>query len=201
MSRDLAQRAHRRGERLPAAYWTAFENVCLPGRLDRLDLVVVGPSGVHVVARCASPAPAARGHAPGEVPGDVPADVTEAARRAATASQVLGILLPDRYRRAVTPAVRLDGQSEVGLSVAGVFTASPDVLRHAWLHGPRVLSTSEARAVAEALRAHLRPMPVPASPRRAGWRRHPRRWLGGVAGLAAAAAAVAADVPTPWGIG
>lgn len=195
MSRDLAQRApaYQHGERLPAAYWTAFENVCLPGRLDRLDLVVVGPSGVHVVARCPSPAPVGTGQVPGEV--------DEAARRAATSSQVLGNLLPDRYRRAVTPAVRLDGQSAVGLSVAGVFTASPDVLRHAWQHGPRVLSTSEARAVAETLRAHLRPMPLPVPPRRAGWRRHPRRWLVGVAALAGAAAAVAAGVPTPWGIG
>ena len=197
MSRDLAQRApaYQHEERLPAAYWTAFENVCLPGRLERLDLVVVGPSGVHVVARCPSPAdtPAASRHVPG--------DADEAAGRAATAALVLEDLLPDRYRRVVTPAVRLDGQAEVALSVAGVFTASPDVLRHAWQHGPRVLSTSEARAVAEVLRAHLRPMPLPPPARRAGWRQHPRRWLLGVAALAGAAAAVAAGLPSPWGIG
>lgn len=198
MSRDLAEQApaYRHAGRLPAAYWTEFENVCLPGRLDRVDLVVVGPSGVHVVASCPFPA-----HPRTATTSPTPTEIDESARRAATTSLAIAELLPPRYRRVVAPAVRLDGQTAVGLSVDGVFTASPDVLRHAWQHGPRVLSTSEARAVVELLRAHLRPMPLPPSPRRTGWRRHPRRWLVGAAALAGVGAAAAAGLPQSWGLG
>jgi hypothetical protein len=197
MSRDLAEPApaYQHGGRLPAAYWTEFENVCLPGRLDRIDLVVVGPSGVPVAAHHPPPA-----HVAGST-SDVPGDLDEAAHAAVACSRAVAELLPDRYRPVVTAAVRLNGRTAAGLSVGGVFTASPDVLRHAWQHGPRVLSTSEARVVVGLLRVHLRPMPLPPSPRRPGWRRHPRRWLIGAAALAGVAAAVAGGLPTPWGIG
>jgi len=178
MSRELARRgsAERRVEQLPAEYWTLLTRVRWPGRPDRcVDEVLVGPSGVHVVLhRAGRPASAATSGSEG-------ADLEEAAARAAAVALAVADLLPHRYRGVVTPALRLTDTDEVGFSVGDVFAASPGVLRHSWRHRARVLSTSEADAIADRLRARLEPFPVE-SPRSAAatWWKWRRLWLAGV---------------------
>lgn len=172
MSRSLTRRAApvRPIQALSTAYWTQLTNVRTPGRDDRIDLVLVGPSGVHVVTdRPGQPTPSATA-------ADAPADLDEAAGRAAEAAVAVADLLPDRYRHAVTSAVCLPGASEVGVSVGLVLAASPDVLQHTWRHQPRLLSTSEAATLATLLQARLQPCPVEAvTARGPWWRRRPRR--------------------------
>ena len=178
MSRELARRrsAERRVEQLPAEYWTLLTRVRWPGRPDRwVDEVLVGPSGVHVVLNRAG-RPTSTGTSASEG-----ADLEETAVRAAAVAVAVADLLPPRYRGVVTPAVCLTDTDEVGFSVGDVFAASPGVLRHSWRHRPRVLSTSEADAIADRLRARLEPFPV-ASPRSAAatWWKWRRLWLAGV---------------------
>jgi hypothetical protein len=178
MSRELARRgsAEQRVEQLPADYWTLLARVQSPGRPDRLvDEVLVGPSGVHVVLHRPAPPTST------ETSSSQGADLGEAAVCAGDAAAAVAELLPHRYRRVVTPAVCLNDTDEVGYSVGDVFAASPSVLRHSWRHGPRVLSTSEADAIADRLRARLEPFPVesPGSDA-ATWWRWRRLWLAGV---------------------
>jgi hypothetical protein len=178
MSRELARRgsAERCVEQLPAEYWTLLTRVRWPGRPDRwVDEVLVGPSGVHVVLHRPWPPTSTA------MSGSESADLEETAARAAAVAVAVADLLPHRYRRVVTPAVCLTDTVEVGFCVSDVFAASPGVLRHAWRHRSRVLSTSEADAIADRLRARLEPFPV-ASPRSAAptwWRWRPL-WLAGV---------------------
>lgn len=203
MRRDLARVGApvQHAEPLPAPYWTRLEDVRVPGTADRIDLVLIGPSGVHVVIdRPGQP------HAPSVVP-ETDADLERAAQRAAVAARAVADLLPPRYHHVVTSEVCLPGLSEAGVTVGTVFAASPDVLRHAWRHRPRVVSTSEAAVVARLLRHGLEPFPVePAAGRDAWWRRWPRGWvIGGAAaitGLAAggAAALVTTDLPALLGL-
>ena len=196
MSRELARRgsAERRVEQLPAEYWTLLTRVRWPGRPDRrVDEVLVGPSGVHVVL-----------HRPGRptstgTSSSEGADLEEAAVRAAAVAVAVADLLPHRYRTVVTPALCLTDTVDVGFSVGDVFAASPGVLRHSWRHRPRVLSTSEADAIADRLRARLEPFPVE-SPRSAaaarwGWR---RLWLAGVVTTTGVGAALAVAAAQPW---
>lgn len=178
----------RRRESLPAPYWTTFEDVRWPGSPDRrIDEVLVGPSGVHVVAHRGGTLPSPTG---GE-------DLHAAASRVAEAACAVAGLLPGRYRHVVTPAVCLTDTADTGLPVGDVFAASPGVLRHAWRHQSRVLSTSEAEAVTHHLRAGLEPFPqeLPPGSGSAAWRR--RLWLAGAVAAAGAAAAVAAT-SSPW---
>lgn len=171
------------GERLPATHWTLFTDVCWPGRPDlKIDEVLAGPSGVHVVMNRAR-----QPDASATVGGDDAAVETAAALAAAAASAV-GELLGQRYRRHAIPAVCLTGTVDLGVGVADVLVASPDVLRHTWRRLPRVLSTSEAADVAARLRARLEPFPVepPPAKRRWGWLR--RRRHAPVAGAGAAGA-------------
>jgi len=188
MSRELARRgsAERRVEQLPAEYWTLLTRVRWPGRPDRLvDEVLVGPSGVHVVLHRTG-RPASTGTSEG-------ADLEEAAVRAAAVAVAVGDLLPHRYRGVVTPAVCLTDTHEVGFSVYDVFAASPGVLRHSWRHRPRVLSTSEADAIADRLRARLEPFPVESPGSGAApWWRWRRLWLAGVLTTTTGAGAVLA---------
>ena len=194
MSRELARRrsAERRVEQLPAEYWTLLTRVRWPGRPDRwVDEVLVGPSGVHVVLNRAG-RPTSTGTSEG-------ADLEGAAVRAAAVAVAVGDLLPHRYRGVVTPAVCLTDTHEVGFSVYDVFAASPGVLRHSWRHRPRVLSTSEADAIADRLRARLEPFPVE-SPRSAaapwwGWR---RLWLAGVVATTGVGGALAVAAAQPF---
>jgi hypothetical protein len=163
-------------EQLPAEYWTLLTRVRWPGRPDLLlDEVLVGPSGVHVVLHRAG-RPASTDTNDGEG-----ADLEEAAFRAAAVALAVAGLLPERYRTVVTPAVCLTDTEEVGFSVGDVFAASPGVLRHSWRHRARVLSTSEADAIADRLRARLEPFPVE-SPRSAAatWWKWRKLWLAGV---------------------
>jgi hypothetical protein len=196
MARVLAQRGlvGQRVEQLPATYWTQFTTVRCPGRPDRrIDEIVVGPSGISVVLNLPGHPPATGASTCGW------ADLEEAARRASAAAEAVADLLPDRYRGAVTPAVCLTDTLDVGFSVGAVFAASPSVLRHASRHQPRVLSTSEADAMAHRLRATLEPFPVepPASPAAAWWRWR-RLWLAGAAVATGVGAALAAGATPPW---
>jgi len=181
MTRDHTRRAAsvRPAQPLATAYWTQLTNVRVPGSPDRIDLVLVGPSGVHVVTdRPGQPIVSASTN-------DTTADLDEAARLAAESAVAVAGLLPDRYRHAVTSAVCLPGATEVGVSVGLVLAASPDVLRHTWRHQPRLLSTSEAATLAGLLRARLQPCPVEAASTRGRWWRRPPRWLGSRPRLAA----------------
>lgn len=199
MSRELARRgsAGRRVEQLPAEYWTLLTRVRWPGRPDRLvDEVLVGPSGVHVVL-----------HRPGRPTSTETnsssegADLEEAAVHAGDAAVAVAALLPHRYRRVVTPAVCLTDTDEVGYSVGDVFAASPGVLRHSWRHGPRVLSTSEADAIADHLRAHLEKFPVESRSAAATWWRWRRLWLAGVlTTTTGVGAALAVGVAESWAL-
>lgn len=165
--------AEQRVEPLPVTHWTLFQCVRWPGRPDRrVDEVLVGPSGVHVVL-----------HRPGQLTStavnDDGTDLDEAVGCAAAAAVAVADLLPGRYRRAVMPAVCLTDTVDVGLHVGAVAAASPGILRHSWRHQPRVLSTSEVHAIARTLRADLEPFPVeprrsPPRTTRRGWR---RLWL------------------------
>lgn len=196
MSRELARRgsAERRVEQLPAEYWTLLTRVRWPGRPDRwVDEVLVGPSGVHVVLHRSGRATSAASS------GSEDADLEEAAVRAGAGALAVADLLPHRYRGVVTPAVCLTDTDEVGLSVGEVFAASPGVLRHSWRHRPRVLSTSEADAIAARLRARLEPFPVE-SPRSAGtWWKWRRLWLAGVlTAITGVGAVLALGAPESW---
>lgn len=174
MTRELLRRAApvRPVQPLSAVYWTQFTNVRVPGSHDRIDLVLVGPSGVHVVTdRPGQPTLSAS-------TSGATADLDEAARLSAEAAVAVAALLPDRYRRAVTSAVCLPGATEVGVSVGLVLAASPDVLQHTWRHQARLLSTSEAATLSALLRARLQPCPVDvATTRRRWWRRSPSWWV------------------------
>src|SRR5687767_12283815 len=93
MARELARRgsAGRRVEQLPATYWTLMQGVRWPGRPDRrIDEVLVGPSGVHVVLHRPGPLPltsAAADRGEGH-------DLEEAADRAAAAAGAVAALVP-----------------------------------------------------------------------------------------------------------
>lgn len=192
-------------EPLPATYWTRIEHVRVPGGTDRIDLVVVGPSGVHVVLdRPGATDGRSRRTAPG-TPEVGAGDLEETVQGATAAAAAVAALLPARYRRVVAPAVCLRGTTASGDTVGTVLAASPDVLRHAWRHGPRVLSTSEATVIAGLLRHRLEPFPLP--PAAGGgrwWRRWARRLRPGgrgrrlvTAASAAPAASRAGGIPSP----
>lgn len=176
---------------LPDRYWTRLEERRAPGGPGRVDLVLVGPSGVHVVI---------------DQPPDVAADLVATAWRASAAGAAVADLLPARYRAAVAAEVRLLGTDGVAAEITveprtgAVCAASPDLLDQVWRCRPRVLSTSEAAVVAGVLRERLLPDPVD---RRSGlgpwWRR--RRVLvaaGLVTAAAGAAAAVTVGDVMPW---
>jgi hypothetical protein len=139
---------------LPTSHWTVFDAVRWPGRPeDRIDEVVVGPSGVHVLLHQEQSA---------GVRGSLRAE--EIVTRSRDAADAVGVLLPSRYRDALRPVVCLCGTNDIGEVVDGVRLASPEPLRFALRHQPRVLSTSEVAEVSARLRLALTPYPAPAAP-------------------------------------
>lgn len=168
---------------LSVKYWTRLEDRRAPGGSGRIDLVLVGPSGVHVVI---------------DQPADLAADLVGNARRASVAATAVADLLPARYRVAVTAEVRLLGTAGAAAEITveprtgAVCAASPDLLEQVWRCRPRVLSTSEAAVVAGLLRDRLEPDPVDLGAGRGPWWR--RRRVGVAASLVAAAAGAAAAV-------
>jgi len=164
---------------LPTSHWTVFDAVRWPGHPDdRIDEVVVGPSGVHVVVHQQVPA---------EVGASALAEHPVAAR-SREAADAVAALLPSRYRDALRPVVCLCGTDDIGEVVDGVRLASPEPLRFALRHQPRVLSTSEVAEVSARLRLALTPYPAPVAPPAA--RRLRRLWLrSAAAGIAVAAVA------------
>lgn len=153
--------------RYPPVHWPAPVVVPSGGALAaaqpdlgrRIEEVVVGPSGVHVVLA----SPAATVSDP---------DVGTAARAAAA----VAALLPPRYRDRVRPELRLhDDAGDVATWHEDVLLASPRALEHVWRYGPRLLSTSEIAEVSRWLDARLEPVveATPAASRRwwLRWRR------------------------------
>lgn len=141
--------------RYPPVHWPAADRGADGGLQRRIDQVVVGPSGVHVVL--ASP-----------VATVADPDVTSAAR----AGEAVAALLPPRYRGRVRPELRLhEDAGDVATWHEDVLLASPRALEHVWRYGPRLLSTSEIAEVSRWLDARLEPVvePVAAASR--------RRWL------------------------
>jgi len=194
MSRVRAPQAgSERHARLPEAYWRQLASVRVPGADQHIDLVLVGPSGVHVVLDDPVQAP----H-PATVPGVRTGPEDAASRAAAAAAGVVG-LLPSRYRDAVLAEVRLRGTADVGMHVGTTLVASPDVLARTWRERQRVLSTSEVVVVSRMLDERLERVDElpPASP---WWTRWWSRCLAGAAVLAGTgAAAMALDLVTvPW---
>jgi hypothetical protein len=140
---------------LPDSHWRRYRNVRRPGSSLRIDEVVVGPSGVHVVLEC-----------PGGTVGDPLVPV------AAGAAEGVAGLLPVRYRARVRPELRLaEDAGDVATWHDDVLLASPRALEHTWRYGPRVLSTSEIAEVSRWLDARLEVVPVAAPPAQR------RRWL------------------------
>lgn len=138
---------------LPTSHWTVFDAVRWPGHPeDRIDEVVVGPSGVHVLLHQEQSA---------EVRGSLQSE--EIVTRSRDAADAVGGLLPSRYRDALRPVVCLCGTNDIGEVVDGVRLASPEPLRFALRHQPRVLSTSEVAEVSTRLRLALTPYPAPAA--------------------------------------
>jgi hypothetical protein len=168
--------AGRSGPPLPTSHWTVFDAVRWPGRMeDRIDDVIVGPSGVHVLL-----------HQEGLAEADWSSTAT--VTRAREAADAVGGLLPSRYRRALRPVICLCGTNNIAEVVDGVRLASPEPLRFALRHQPRVLSTSEVAEVSARLRLALTPYPAPPAPPTTPRLR--RLWLrAAAAGLATAAAA------------
>jgi len=179
---------------LSAPYWTQLTGMRVPNGRGRIDRVVVGPSGVHVVIeRPALPHPSST------VGEDDPA-LAEAAQSAVVAAAAVADLLPPRYRHLVTSEVSLVGLTEAAIDAGVVLAATPDVLRHVWRHRPRVVSTSEAAVIVGQLRDRLEPYPAePTVRRESWWRRWPRRpVVAGAASVVVAstvAAAVAVGIP------
>jgi hypothetical protein len=156
MSGQLAHQVPRghggRLQPLPAPHWTVWDPVRWLGREnDRIDEVVVGPSGVHVILH--------RGGQFGGIAGGV---------EAVAAAASVAALLPARYHHALRPAVCLCPTEDVAEVVDGVRLLSPSPLSHAIRHQPRVLSTSEVSGISGRLRIGLVPYPAetPASNRR-----------------------------------
>ena len=165
---------------LPATHWTSFGAVGWPGQEPRrIDEVVTGPSGVHVVLHRG-------GHSSGTAADDLGLLAPLAAEADAAADAVAGLLAP-RYRAQVTAVVCLCGTLDVGEAVGGVLVASPSVLRHSWRHGPRRLSTSEVGLVSARLDANLWRAPVTPERGAGRWAARLRWWLT-AAGLSSAAA-------------
>lgn len=185
MSRVRApQTGPERHERLPASHWRQLDGVRVPGSDQRLDLVLVGPSGVHIVLD-----EPAQGRGSASVPS-VRTGPEDAAARATVAGAAVAGLLPERYRQAVLPEVRLHGTADVGMLVGTALVASPDVLARTWRERRRVLSTSEVAVVSRLLDERLEIVedaPAPAS----WWTRRWTRWVAGAAALAGAGAAAA----------
>lgn len=163
---------------LPTSHWTVFDAVRWPGHPeDRIDEVVVGPSGVHVLLHQEGSAEAHWSSA---------ATITQGL----DAADAVGCLLPSRYRQALRPVICLCGSNDISEVVDGVRLASPQPLRFALRSQPRVLSTSEVAEVSARLRLALTPYPTP--PAAPTPRRLRRLWIRATAaGLATAAAATA----------
>lgn len=184
-----AQPVHQ--SQLPAAYWTRLEGVRVPGTAVVIDLVLVGPSGVHVVLDhpdeplLSTAVPRAR------------SGVEDAMQRAADASAGVAELLPERYRPAVLAEVCLLGTSGVVVDMGAVLVGSGDVLWQAWRHRARVLSTSEVAVVAGLLDRRLERVADEPPPRRSLWSRS-WRWLTGAAAAGAAAVSVWGVPEVPW---
>ncbi len=136
---------------LPSSHWRRYPVVRWPGTgAGRIDEVVVGPSGVHVVLRHG-----ARRDEDAVGPDGLPVpDVTTAAR----AAVAVAALLPERYRARVRPELCLDDAGDVGTRSGPVLIASAHVLEHTWRHGPRVLSTSEILEIGRRLDVGLEPI-------------------------------------------
>jgi hypothetical protein len=142
---------------LPASHWTVFEAVRWPGSPeDRIDEVVVGPSGVHVVRHLRATTDATTDAATGVPDGAV--------ARAHAAAEAVARLLPGRYRPVLRPAICLCDTSDLAEVVGGVRVASRDPMRFAMRHQPRVLSTSEVAEISRRLELALTPYPAEPAP-------------------------------------
>jgi len=109
-----------------------------------IDHLVIGPSGVYVIA----------------------AD----AEASSLATHAVAGLLQPRYRTRVRPVCVQPDTSSVD-DVDGVTITSYPILEHIVRSSPVVLSTSEVKEVAGRLAAGLQQLPAPGSRRRVTWRR------------------------------
>ncbi len=144
---------------LPSSHWRRYRGVRWPGSDARIDEVVLGPTGVHVVL-----------HRPGARVGG------PEVRTAAHAAEAVGGLLPDRYRGRVRPEVLLEEETvDVATWDGEVLLASRGALEHTWRFASRELSTSEIAGIGRWLDARLELLRVEVpSPRRRGWLRRLR---------------------------
>lgn len=142
-------------DRLPQTHWKHFRDVRCPARPDdKIDHVLVGPSGVYVIGYRGS---------------DEVAISPETATTYAAAAFGVGALLPERYQSRIRPALCFREQEPVAELVGDVMVASSMTLAHILRSSPVVLSTSEVADVWRRLDARLEPFPV--APRRPGrWR-------------------------------
>ena len=153
----------------------------------RIERVLVGPSGIHVVTT-------------------VPAGPSAAVDRGLVAgaratAEVVADLLPSRYRPRVRAVLVLTGAEPLAEHVDEVLVTTAATLEHILRSSLVVLSTSEVHDVGLRLDARLEAFPV-AVPQQRSRRRH-RRTLLVSAGAAACAGAVVllewtGTLPPPW---
>lgn len=157
---------------LPETHWRQLQNARrLQRAQDSIDHVVVGPSGVNVIAYWPS--------------GFV--DDAAARRTVADTADVVRDLLPDRYRSRVNPIGCHLSDEPVAEVVDGVMVTSLLAVEQIVRSSPLLLSTSEVSEVFGLLQARLEPVPAVPAGSRSRWRRR-------LAGLTAAAAATAAGM-------
>lgn len=170
--------------RLPEHHWRQFHRVRCPGsamatgqtgvgdprpeRVEVIDRVLVGPSGIYVILT---------------VGAGTPAPLLSAQSAAAA----VGAVLPARYRSRVKPVVVRDEDPRAEW-YDEVLVTSYDTLEHIARSTAVVLSTSEVAEVVHRLGTELEELPVvPLERRRRWYTRKPV--LAGMVGAVVAAAA------------
>jgi hypothetical protein len=161
-------------EGLPDSHWKQFRDVRRPDRPDtKVDHVLVGPSGIHVICYLA--------------PESTADDVV--VQSSAEAARAVGALLPERYRLRVRAMVCFRNEEPVAESVDGVTITSLLALEHILHALPVVLSTCEVSETGARLERRLEPFPLDPGTAPNGHRLRRR-----LVALAAAAAVVAGGV-------
>ncbi len=158
---------------LPASHWKQLHDVWQPGRPDtRVQHVLVGPSGIHVIDYLLQSATAA----------------DAATQTCADKARTIGELLPDRYRSRVRAVVCIRNQEPVAESMDGVTVTSLLALEHILRESPVVLSTCEVTEIGLRLQGRLQPFPVAPADPRGSWslRRRIVAWVAAAAVVAGA---------------
>jgi len=155
------------GLSLPESHWKQFYDVYRPGGSDaQIDHVLVGPSGVYVIAYQSSKAHHQVLDA-GQVLHLAEASLEAAVGEPSESAHAVSALLPSRYRARVRPVLCFREAEPVADLVGGVLVTSSMALEHIARSSPVVFSTCEVAELFTCLQAGLAQVPpLPARPRR-----------------------------------